>query len=163
MEIRPITRQAKARPVRTIAAAAVLWLVAAPVLAAGGGKPAPMSSPMPSPLSGTELLSMSMNLLLVIGAILLFGWIYSRSQGLRSARNGHFRVLAAQPLGAKEKVVLLQVGEQQVVVGISPGGMNTLLVPEKPVAPVTPAPGDHERSFTERLRAAVAGNTRERS
>ncbi|WP_405233747.1 flagellar biosynthetic protein FliO [Lentisalinibacter salinarum] len=106
---------------------------------------------------------MSMNLLLVIGAILLFGWIYSRSQGLRAARNGHFRVLAAQPLGAKEKVVLLQVGEQQVVVGISPGGMNTLLVPEKPVVPLTPAPGDGERSFTERLRAAVAGTARERS
>ncbi|WP_405239181.1 flagellar biosynthetic protein FliO [Lentisalinibacter orientalis] len=154
METRPTSR-----PVRAMIAAAALWLAAAPVLAAGDGKPAPM----PSPLSGTELLSMSMNLLLVIGAILLFGWIYSRSQGLRAARNGHFRVLAAQPLGAKEKVVLLQVGEQQVVVGISPGGMNTLLVPEKPVVPFAPAPGDDERSFTERLRAAVAGTTRERS
>ncbi|WP_405222732.1 flagellar biosynthetic protein FliO [Lentisalinibacter sediminis] len=154
MEFRRTTGQ-----LRTIVAGAVLWLVAAPVLAAGDGKP----TPMPSPLSGTELLSMSMNLLLVIGAILLFGWIYSRSQGLRAARNGHFRVLAAQPLGAKEKVVLLQVGEQQVVVGISPGGMNTLLVPERPVVPLTPAPGDDERSFTDRLRAAVAGTTRERS
>ncbi len=159
MEIRPVIPQVQARPVRTIVAAAVLWLVAVPVLAAGDGKPAPM----PSPLSGTELLSMSMNLLLVIGAILLFGWIYSRSQGLRAARNGHFRVLAAQPLGAKEKVVLLQVGEQQVVVGISPGGMNTLLVPEKPVVPLAPASGDDERSFTARLRAAVAGTTREGS
>jgi len=159
MEIRPVIPQVEARPVRTIVAAAVLWLVAVPVLAAGDGKPAPM----PSPLSGTELLSMSMNLLLVIGAILLFGWIYSRSQGLRAARNGHFRVLAAQPLGAKEKVVLLQVGEQQVVVGISPGGMNTLLVPEKPVVPLAPASGDDERSFTARLRAAVASTTREGS
>jgi flagellar protein FliO/FliZ len=106
---------------------------------------------------------MSMNLLLVIGAILLFGWIYTRSQGLRAARNGHFRVLAAQPLGAKEKVVLLQVGEQQVVVGISPGGMNTLLVPEKPVVPAAAAPGEDELGFAERLRAALAGGTRERS
>jgi flagellar protein FliO/FliZ len=148
----------KLHPVVTMVTAIVLWLAGAPAMATDG-EPAPM----PSPLSGAELLSMSMNLLLVIGAILLFGWIYTRSQGLRAARNGHFRVLAAQPLGAKEKVVLLQVGEQQVVVGISPGGMNTLLVPEKPVATVTAAPGDEERSFAGRLRAAVAGNTRSRS
>ncbi len=158
MAIRP-----ESRPLLATVTAAALWLAAAPALAAGDGEPASMPSSMPSPLSGTELLSMSMNLLLVIGAILLFGWIYSRSQGLRSARNGHFRVLAAQPLGAKEKVVLLQVGEQQVVVGISPGGMNTLLVPEKPVAPVAAVPGGDERSFAERLRAAVAGTARERS
>jgi flagellar protein FliO/FliZ len=148
----------KLYPVTMTVAAVALWLTGAPALAAGS-EPAPV----PSPLSGGELLSMSMNLLLVIGAILLFGWIYTRSQGLRSSRNGHFRVLAAQPLGAKEKVVLLQVGEQQVVVGISPGGMNTLLVPEKPVASLNAAPGEEDRGFAERLRAAVAGTTRSRS
>lgn len=141
----------KLHPVTTTVTAMALWLTGVPALAARG-EPAPV----PSPLSGGELLSMSMNLLLVIGAILLFGWIYTRSQGLRSSRNGHFRVLAAQPLGAKEKVVLLQVGEQQVVVGISPGGMNTLLVPEKPVASLNAAPGEEDRSFAGRLRAAVA-------
>ncbi len=154
MDIRRQSRQVA----RTVIAA-LLWLAAGPATAAGEGRPAPV----PSPLSGGELLSMSMNLLLVIGAILLFGWVYTRSQGLRSARNGHFRVLAAQPLGAKEKVVLLQVGEQQVVVGVSPGGMNTLLVPEKPVAALNAAPGEGERSFAERLRAAVAGTARNRS
>jgi flagellar protein FliO/FliZ len=148
----------KLHPVTTMVTAMTLWLTGVPALAARGE-----SAPVPSPLSGGELLSMSMNLLLVIGAILLFGWIYTRSQGLRSSRNGHFRVLAAQPLGAKEKVVLLQVGEQQVVVGISPGGMNTLLVPEKPVAALNAAPGEEDRSFAERLRAAVAGTTRSRS
>jgi flagellar protein FliO/FliZ len=141
----------KLYPVTTTVAAVALWLTGAPALAAGS-EPAPV----PSPLSGGELLSMSMNLLLVIGAILLFGWIYTRSQGLRASRNGHFRVLAAQPLGAKEKVVLLQVGEQQVVVGISPGGMNTLLVPEKPVASLNAVQGEEDRSFAGRLRAAVA-------
>lgn len=138
--------------------AGALWLAAAaPALAA---ERAPAG---PSPLSGSELLSMSMNLLMVIGAILLFGWIYTRSHGLRAGRNAHFRVLSAQPLGAREKVVLLQVGEQQIVVGISPGGMSTLLVPEKPIIPAAGQGRTEDQSFSERLRTALAGNPRDRS
>ena len=46
--------------------------------------------------------------------------------------------------------------EQQVVVGISPGGMSTLLVPEKPLV-ATPVGADAGTGFSERLRSAIAG------
>lgn len=134
-----------------------MMLVPMHCLSAPSGDAGSAGAPIgPSPLSGTELLSMSMNLLLVIVAILVLGWLYTRSQGLKSSRDGHFRVLAAQPLGAKEKVILLQVGEQQVVVGVSPNGMSTLLVPDKPIVVESGMGEAGAQTFTERLRSAVA-------
>ncbi len=131
-----------------------MLLAAAPVFAAAADAAEGAAPLARSPLSGGELLSMSLNLVLVIVAILVFGWLYMRSQGMRSGRGGYFRVLAAQPLGAKEKVVLLQAGEQQIVIGISAAGMNTLLVPEKPLQ-AEPSPSGEESGFAERLRAVV--------
>jgi len=42
--------------------------------------------------------------------------------------NKNFRVVAVLPFGAKQKAVLLQVGDEQIVLGVSPDNIHTLHV-----------------------------------
>lgn len=120
-------------------------LTAAPGAAAAAG---------PSPVGPSEVLSLGTGLVLVVGAILLTGWLYTRTQKLRGGASDLIRIVASQPLGTKERVVLLQVADKQLLVGMTSTSVQTLHVFDEPVAePVETATG----GFAERLRAAVRG------
>lgn len=109
-----------------------------------------------APVGPADVLSLGTGLVLVIGAILLTGWLYSRTQKLRGGAAGLIRVVASQPLGTRERVVLLQVADKQLLVGMTSTQVQTLHVFDEPVAeadvPVT--------GFAERLRSAVRGESR---
>ncbi|MBT8085374.1 MAG: flagellar biosynthetic protein FliO [Woeseia sp.] len=125
----------------------VMWLLpVAGVAAAEAGA---------APVGPGDLLNVGTGLVLVVGAILLCGWLYTRTQSLRGGSSGMIRIIASQPLGTKERVVLLQVANQQLLVGMTSSQVQTLHVFEKPLeVDETPTGG-----FAERLRAAVKGQS----
>jgi flagellar biogenesis protein FliO len=47
---------------------------------------------------------------------------------------GSIEIVADISLGQKERAVLVQVGEQQILLGVAPGRVNTLHVLAEPVA-----------------------------
>lgn len=108
---------------------------------------------IPGPAS---VLSVGTGLILVIGAILVTGWLYSRTQKLRGGPNDLIRVVASQPLGTRERVVLLQVADQQLLVGMTSTHVQTLHVFDEPVA----SPPEFSGGFGERLRAAIKGQAK---
>ncbi len=119
-------------------------------LAAGAEAAAAQSGPV----GPAEVFSLGTGLVLVVGAILLTGWIYSRTQKLRGGGSeGLIRVVASQPLGTRERVVLLQVADKQLLVGMTSTQVQTLHVFDEPVATA----GDEGPAFGERLRAALKG------
>ena len=69
--------------------------------------------------------------------------------------DGALKVLASMSMGQRERVVLLQVGEKQLLIGVAPGQINTLHELQTPVTP--PLPGSHpeKHSFAERMAAAL--------
>lgn len=107
----------------------------------------------PVPVGPGDLLNVGTGLLLVVGAILLCGWLYTRTQKLRGGASDLIRIIASQPLGAKERVVLLQVADQQLLVGMTSTQVQTLHVFEQPIT-INEVPTE---SFAARLRAAVKG------
>tara|TARA_B100000767_G_scaffold234479_1_gene227313 strand:+ start:235 stop:573 length:339 start_codon:yes stop_codon:yes gene_type:complete len=71
----------------------------------------------------------------MIALILVLAYWAKRLQGMSGARQGGFsaqgqaiKTLATVSLGLKEKVALIQVGEQQLLIGITPQSIQTLLV-----------------------------------
>lgn len=60
-------------------------------------------------------------LLLIIILIISLSWLYKKYGNNYSMNNKNLKVISALSLGGKEKVVLLQVGEEQILLGISPG------------------------------------------
>ena len=49
-----------------------------------------------------------------------------RLRGFGSVRSDAIKVIADLPLGAKERAVLIQVGSQQLLIGVTAGQINTL-------------------------------------
>lgn len=69
----------------------------------------------------------------VIFAILLLAWTAKRLNVGGMGRNKVMQVIAALPVGAKEKIVLVTVGDQQILLGVAPGRVATLQVFDTPV------------------------------
>ncbi|SFM39580.1 flagellar protein FliO/FliZ [Ectothiorhodospira mobilis] len=101
------------------------------------------------------LLQLLLGLAVVIAAILVLGFVLRRTGGIGGRLSGEFRVLGSVSLGARERMVLVQVGEQQLVLGVAPGQVRTLHVLARPLEPRGTAAPAGEESFTARLRAAM--------
>ena len=79
-------------------------------------------------------------LVVVLLLIVVLGWAMRRFGNFSSPASGQMRVIAGVSVGTRERVVLLQVGEQQLLVGVAPGRVQTLHVLDKPLEGVG-APG----------------------
>lgn len=103
-----------------------------------------------SPLSAASLLQTLMGLFLVLGVIALMAFLLRRSSHFYGMGNGQMRVVASLSLGPRERAIVVQVGQQQVMLGVSQQQINTLLVLDKPLD--TPSDPTAESGFAERLR-----------
>jgi flagellar protein FliO/FliZ len=72
-------------------------------------------------------------MLLVLGLIVAIAWVLKRSARFQTAAGGGLRILGGLSMGTRERVVLLQVGETQLLVGVAPGRVQTLHVLDKPL------------------------------
>lgn len=92
-----------------------------------------------------ELLRVVLSLAGVVVLILAAGWLTRRlQQGVRPGTR-RLRCVESLNVGVKERVLLVQVGERQLLLGVAPGRVSTLHVLEAPLpepsAAATPAPG----------------------
>lgn len=87
--------------------------------------------------AGPELAAMTVRVVLslaaVIALVVLAAWLLRRLQtGIGSAPR-RLRVIESHSLGVKERMVLVAVGEQQLLLGIAPGSVRTLHVLSTPL------------------------------
>ena len=104
----------------TMLTAAPAFADAAPAAIATGGLP------------GGDLTAAAIRMVLGLAVVLaLLGaaaWVSRRFRLGAGMRGGLIEVVSGLSLGARERVVLLRVGGDQVLVGVSPSGMRTLHV-----------------------------------
>jgi flagellar protein FliO/FliZ len=77
-------------------------------------------------------LRMVIGLAVVLGLLAATAWVSRRFRAGSGARGGAIEILTGLSLGNRERVVLLKVGSDQVLVGISPSGLRTLHVINQP-------------------------------
>jgi flagellar protein FliO/FliZ len=97
---------------------------------------APVAAPVAAPAvdSGAEMVRVLISLLGVVALIFFVGWLSRRAQVRVRPGGRKIRVIESMPVGIKEKVMLLEVGGTQILVGASPtGGLRTLHVLVTPV------------------------------
>jgi flagellar protein FliO/FliZ len=97
------------------------------------------------------LLQFTVGLVLVLFSVVALAWLMRRFGRLQSSANGSLEVIGGLALGARERVVLVQVGETQVLVGVAPGRVEAVHVLSEPVRvrkPQEAQPG----SFAARLK-----------
>lgn len=113
---------------------------------------------LPDPLSLGAISQLLLGLALVVGLILLLAWLMRRVNGASVQGNG-MKVLAALPLGQRERAVLVQVGQEQMLLGVAPGRVSLLARFETPVLDSAELRG---AAFAERLQQ-VLGRGRDKS
>ena len=102
---------------------------------------------------GTELMSLAASLIVVVGVIVGFGWLYSRARSFGGGGNSDvINVVASRPLGAKERLLLVEIAGQQLLVGMTASQVQTLHVFDTPVT--TPA-ASVPPGFASRLKSAI--------
>jgi flagellar protein FliO/FliZ len=93
-------------------------------------------------------------LLAVVALILVGAWMLRRFGRFSVGAEGSMKVLGGISVGTRERVVLVQVGETQLLLGIAPGRVQTLHVLDNPIA--MSAPGSEGASaFGVRLAALL--------
>lgn len=123
---------AMASPITSMPAPAAKTLATTQVPARAPIAPAPTPA---GSLGGTVFA-----LLLVIGLILALGCMAKRMPGFgRGAGNNGLRVVASLPIGARERVVVVEVGQTQLLLGVGPGGTRTLHTLSEPLPEAGPA------------------------
>lgn len=100
-----------------------------------------------------EIVNTALSLLLIVGAIMALAWLLNRLQGGRSNNGGLINVIASRALGAKERLLLVEVGERQIVLGVTASQISTLHVLDEPVSVESSA--FEQANFGERLRKAL--------
>jgi len=76
--------------------------------------------------TGDYLLQVVGSFFLVICALLAVMLLLKRFNTIGTSMGGHIEILASAPLGQRERAVLLQVGEEQILVGVAPGNVTIL-------------------------------------
>lgn len=87
------------------------------------------------PSGAAALLQTLVGLGVVIGLILTLAWVSRRLSGGKFGNTSFMKVLAVQPLGAREKIILVDVAGKQMMLGVTPGRIVTLHVFDEAVLP----------------------------
>lgn len=65
-------------------------------------------------------------LALVVGLLFASAWLFRRGGGIKALARGPVRLVAGVAVGTREKVVLLEVADSWVLVGVAPGRVTAL-------------------------------------
>lgn len=119
--------------------AVTLFCLAAPMVFAAEKFAAPQPSESATAVGAGGLAQVTLSLLLVLAAVFAAAWAVRRLRGFGKFGDSALQIITEVAVGTKERVVLVQVGKQQLLLGVAPGRVNTLHVLSEPVATQPPA------------------------
>jgi len=93
------------------------------------------------PMNSSYLLQLVIGLLIVLLCIVALAWLAKKMNRFQSLTDSSLKVIGGLSMGSRERIVLLQVGEEQLLLGVSPGRINTLHVLDTPVDMASNKPG----------------------
>ena len=85
------------------------------------------------PMSASYMAQLVLGLIIVLLCIVALAWLAKRFNRLQSTPDGSLQVLGGMSMGARERIVLVQVGTKQLLLGVAPGQINTLHVLDEPL------------------------------
>jgi len=107
------------------------------------------------PVGVGDYFQMIFGLLIVVGLIVGMAWFMRRMGNMNGMTAGNLKVLGGISVGQRERVVLVQAGETQLLVGVAPGQIRTLHVMDEPIANATEVNTKASSSFADKLHAAI--------
>ncbi len=101
------------------------------------------TAPMVNSGVAGQLTQLVFGLLLVLGLIFFLAWLLRRVQQAGPAGKGQvIELIGSRALGPRDRLMLVQVGNEQILLGLSPGTITALHVLKEPV----PVPSASEKA-----------------
>lgn len=97
-----------------------------PLLATAQNTRPAYTPPPPVTMSSSSILQVIFSLLLVLAAVVLVAWILKRINLPQHAAGNLIKVQASVAVGQRERIVLVEVNDTWLVVGVAPGQVRTL-------------------------------------
>lgn len=93
---------------------------------------APQTTAVPATGAGS-FVQVTIALAIVLAAVFAAAWLMQRLRNFGGGQAGSIKVITSVALGAKERAVVVQVGRQQLLLGVAPGRVTTLHVLAEPL------------------------------
>jgi flagellar protein FliO/FliZ len=124
-----------------------------PIAASAAETQSGMASSAPSALSFGGLFQVLFSLLIVLAAIAGTAWLLKRYGPSQVGGAGMMKVLGGVAVGPRERLVLVEVGETWLIVGVAQGQVNAVHSMARPAdAPVPASVSPVSSPFAERLK-----------
>ena len=85
-------------------------------------------------LDAGNYLSVFFSLAVVVGLIMLVGWVMKRVQRVQRGGSATMEVLDVLPVGPKEKILMVRAGDSRLLIGMTPGRLSTLGILDTEIA-----------------------------
>lgn len=139
-----------------LAGASLFWLDL--VLAVQPAAPAPGAGPSAS----GQLTQLVLGLLLVLGLIFFLAWLLRRVQNVAPRGQQVIEIVGTRVVGPRDRLLLVQVGNEQILIGHTPGTLTALHVLAEPVqVPVAARQATPE--FAQRLMELLGKDHKDKS
>jgi flagellar protein FliO/FliZ len=102
-----------------------------------------------SPLSASSLAQLTFSLIAIVALIIAISWVLRRLKMGGPRGRGEIVVIDELALGPRERIVLVRVGESQVLLGVGAGSIVGLTPLAAPIPIAAPSGGP---AFADRLR-----------
>lgn len=100
--------------------------------------------------AGDSALNVSLGLLFILLLIFSMAWLLKKMGYSNQTGQGQLKIIAMLNLGPKEKLAVIQVGQQQLLIGVTATQINTLHVLDESLS-VTDVSENIEASFAHKI------------
>lgn len=104
-------------------------------------------------IDGADILSLGASMLIVVGLVVALGWLYTRMRFNGAGGGDVINIVATRSLGPKERIVLVDVGDQQLLIGVTTMQIKTLHTFDEPAVKVDVL--TENAGFANKLRSAL--------
>lgn len=119
-----------ARLSRTLTAG-VLSLLSLAAFASPAAAPAKPVASIPQASPAGNLLQVLLGLIVVLALMALLAWALRRFNAGKALGQSNVRVVGGVSVGTRERVVVVEIADQWIVVGVAPGRVNALATMHK--------------------------------
>ncbi len=87
-----------------------------------------------------NLVQVTLGLLVVLGLMAASAWLLRRFNAAKGISAAHVKIIGGVSVGSRERIVVVEIADQWIVVGVAPGRVNALsTMPRQEITAVTDA------------------------
>ena len=104
----------------------LIAILCTPLLAIAQTTTRPAFTPPPAAVSTGNVLQVIFSLILVLAAVVFVAWLLKRINMPQHGAGSIIKVISGVAVGQRERIVLVEVNNTWLVVGVAPGQVRTL-------------------------------------